>query len=229
MTIEFRCGQCNQLLRVPDNSAGKNARCPKCQALMQVPAPAADSSTAPPPPPPYPGQAAPKPPLPSLPSAHQPAPKFVPPPPPPPKSDDPFSQFTESSAGAAFPPSPTPAQPLGPLGGLPSVDPYGSSAYAQGYARSSESPAAMIMAVGSLITALMGLLSCACCLFVPFPAISLMLGVIALMAKPDKNARVIAILGIVLSILVVVMIVVAIVLYGVSLSLDPEFQKALRE
>jgi phage FluMu protein Com len=37
MTIEFRCGQCNQLLRVPDNSAGKNARCPKCQALMQVP------------------------------------------------------------------------------------------------------------------------------------------------------------------------------------------------
>src|SRR5262245_51774779 len=38
MPIEFRCGQCNQLLRVPDDSAGKHARCPKCQALMTVPA-----------------------------------------------------------------------------------------------------------------------------------------------------------------------------------------------
>ena len=33
MPIEFRCSQCEQLLRVPDDSAGKNARCPKCQAL----------------------------------------------------------------------------------------------------------------------------------------------------------------------------------------------------
>jgi len=38
MPIEFRCTQCNQLLRVPDDSAGKAARCPKCQALMTVPA-----------------------------------------------------------------------------------------------------------------------------------------------------------------------------------------------
>jgi phage FluMu protein Com len=37
MSIEFRCSQCDQLLRVPDDSAGKNARCPKCQALMIVP------------------------------------------------------------------------------------------------------------------------------------------------------------------------------------------------
>lgn len=37
MTIEFRCTQCNQLLRVPDTSAGKNARCPKCKLLMQIP------------------------------------------------------------------------------------------------------------------------------------------------------------------------------------------------
>jgi hypothetical protein len=37
MTIEFRCSQCNQLLRVPEDAAGKNARCPKCQALMIVP------------------------------------------------------------------------------------------------------------------------------------------------------------------------------------------------
>src|SRR5687767_5683286 len=38
MPIEFRCSQCNQLLRVPDDAGGKSARCPKCQALMAVPA-----------------------------------------------------------------------------------------------------------------------------------------------------------------------------------------------
>jgi phage FluMu protein Com len=38
MPISFRCSQCNQLLRVPDTAAGKSARCPKCQALMTVPA-----------------------------------------------------------------------------------------------------------------------------------------------------------------------------------------------
>jgi hypothetical protein len=37
MTIEFRCPSCNQQLRVPDESAGKNARCPKCQAIVPVP------------------------------------------------------------------------------------------------------------------------------------------------------------------------------------------------
>lgn len=38
MTIEFRCPSCNQQLRVPDESVGKNARCPKCQAIVPVPA-----------------------------------------------------------------------------------------------------------------------------------------------------------------------------------------------
>ena len=63
MPIEFRCSQCNQLLRVPDDSAGKAARCPKCQALMSVPAgesalpPAVfvQPMGAPPPPPPSSG------------------------------------------------------------------------------------------------------------------------------------------------------------------------------
>jgi uncharacterized membrane protein len=44
MPIEFNCTQCSQLLRVPDNSAGKSARCPKCQALMVVPAPSGETS-----------------------------------------------------------------------------------------------------------------------------------------------------------------------------------------
>lgn len=38
MSIEFRCPNCKQRLRVPDESRGKNARCVKCQSLMQVPA-----------------------------------------------------------------------------------------------------------------------------------------------------------------------------------------------
>jgi phage FluMu protein Com len=37
MPIEFRCSQCNQLLRVSDQSAGKAARCPKCQTTLKVP------------------------------------------------------------------------------------------------------------------------------------------------------------------------------------------------
>ncbi len=38
MPIEFRCTQCNKLLRTPDNTAGKQAKCPECGALMTVPA-----------------------------------------------------------------------------------------------------------------------------------------------------------------------------------------------
>jgi hypothetical protein len=38
MPIEFRCTGCQQQLRVPDESAGKNAKCPKCGAILVVPA-----------------------------------------------------------------------------------------------------------------------------------------------------------------------------------------------
>jgi phage FluMu protein Com len=44
MPIEFRCSQCNQLLRVPDQSAGKSARCPKCQTTLSVPGETAAAS-----------------------------------------------------------------------------------------------------------------------------------------------------------------------------------------
>jgi hypothetical protein len=46
MPIEFHCSQCNQLLRVPETAAGKQARCPQCQALVLVP----QGSVAAPPP-----------------------------------------------------------------------------------------------------------------------------------------------------------------------------------
>src|SRR5262245_25714825 len=46
MSIEFRCSQCGQLLRVPEDAGGKSARCPKCQALMTVPGVASVVSSA---------------------------------------------------------------------------------------------------------------------------------------------------------------------------------------
>jgi phage FluMu protein Com len=45
MPIEFRCSQCNQLLRVPEDAAGKSARCPRCQALMVAPASSTESTS----------------------------------------------------------------------------------------------------------------------------------------------------------------------------------------
>ncbi len=46
MPIELRCPGCDRLLRVPDDSAGKSARCPMCSTMMPVPtAPAPASST----------------------------------------------------------------------------------------------------------------------------------------------------------------------------------------
>lgn len=119
MTIEFRCSQCNQLLRVPETSAGKNARCPKCANLMQVPS-AGGFAEAPPPPPPT-GAG-------GMPSFGAPAPAAA-------SSGDPFS-FLKAGGGAqgGGPPNPPPAtSPFGaagaaaPIGGASStVNPYAS-------------------------------------------------------------------------------------------------------
>lgn len=37
MAIEFPCPHCSQLLRVGDDSAGKTAKCPKCEGLAKIP------------------------------------------------------------------------------------------------------------------------------------------------------------------------------------------------
>lgn len=42
MPIEFRCTACDKLLRTPDGTAGKQAKCPECGAVMQIPAPTSD-------------------------------------------------------------------------------------------------------------------------------------------------------------------------------------------
>jgi hypothetical protein len=55
MSIEFNCSQCGKLLRVGDDAAGKQARCPSCSTVQSIPAapPASAqnpfSPTAPPP------------------------------------------------------------------------------------------------------------------------------------------------------------------------------------
>jgi len=38
MAIEFRCSQCNKLLRTGDDTAGKQAKCPECGTIMPIPA-----------------------------------------------------------------------------------------------------------------------------------------------------------------------------------------------
>jgi hypothetical protein len=51
MAIEFRCSQCNNLLRTEEGTAGKPAQCPQCGAITTVPATAAGAGSPPPIPP----------------------------------------------------------------------------------------------------------------------------------------------------------------------------------
>jgi phage FluMu protein Com len=45
MAIEFGCGKCGYRLKVPDNSAGKRVKCPKCESVQTIPAPGGTPST----------------------------------------------------------------------------------------------------------------------------------------------------------------------------------------
>ena len=44
MAIEFSCPECSKLLSVPDGSEGRQARCPSCSAVCDVPAAASASA-----------------------------------------------------------------------------------------------------------------------------------------------------------------------------------------
>ncbi len=46
MPIEFRCESCSKLLRTPDESAGKKAKCPQCGTIVDVPAGGGDQAGA---------------------------------------------------------------------------------------------------------------------------------------------------------------------------------------
>lgn len=56
MTIQFKCGQCGQTLKVGDNAAGKRAKCPKCQSVVSIPEVSDESSDLGPVPPPPPAK-----------------------------------------------------------------------------------------------------------------------------------------------------------------------------
>ena len=43
MSIEFRCTQCNKLLRTSDNTAGKQAKCPECGTVLTIPSSAPEA------------------------------------------------------------------------------------------------------------------------------------------------------------------------------------------
>lgn len=57
MPIEFACSQCGKQLRTPDETAGRQAKCPQCGAIMQIPNAAAAPPAAEPPPSPFGGPA----------------------------------------------------------------------------------------------------------------------------------------------------------------------------
>ncbi len=50
MPIEFRCSQCNRLLRTRDDTAGKQAKCPECGTVLTIPTPGEPPQTPPAPP-----------------------------------------------------------------------------------------------------------------------------------------------------------------------------------
>jgi hypothetical protein len=55
MPIEFFCTQCGRLLRTGDDTAGRQAKCPDCGAIVPIPIPTVvpvNIATAPPPSPP---------------------------------------------------------------------------------------------------------------------------------------------------------------------------------
>jgi hypothetical protein len=48
MAIEFTCVACGKQLKAPDERAGKTARCPHCQRVVEVPEPVYDAEESPP-------------------------------------------------------------------------------------------------------------------------------------------------------------------------------------
>ncbi|NQT16204.1 MAG: DUF975 family protein [Planctomycetes bacterium] len=101
MPIEFRCTQCNRLLRTQDETAGKQAKCPECGTVLMIPAVGSPPASAGPP-------------------AGSEQPGATPPPPP---GAGPASPF-----GSVDPPAPGAASPFGQGTSADADNPYASPA-----------------------------------------------------------------------------------------------------
>jgi hypothetical protein len=106
-------------------------------------------------------------------------------------------------------------------------DPPPPSAYPpSGYGPASPNQTPMILAVGSLVTGVLSLISCVplCgCILMPMPLIALVLGGVTLSQKPDQNAKIMAIIGIALAGLTIAAWIVMMVLNIVMGMSNPRF------
>jgi len=197
MPIEFRCTQCNRLLRTPDDAAGRKATCPQCGATLTIPAPG--EGTTPPA-----GEPGPTPPA----SSGEPSPFG--PTVPPPGSDEAAGPF-----GPSVPP-PSAGQPFGTEGG---PNPYQSPTEPSGY-ESQPAPAAGTdgKAVTSLVLGIASLLMWCCPLLgVPMAGTGLILGIVAM----KGSNRGMAIAGVVLN-AVGLLLAIANAVVGVILAVSGE-------
>lgn len=156
MTIQFRCHACGKLLRVAQDAMGKQARCPECGNIQQVPAtsdPGFDAGGAFPAAPPVPTSAAA--------GGYAPAPSNSPPSP-----VTPGATQQAASYGGTYSPPPGPPYAQAPAG-LPfaptnpyadapqATNPYAASgsAYPGGYTQASASAKIRPPAIAMLLTA----------------------------------------------------------------------------
>ena len=99
MSIEFRCTQCNRLLRTEDDTTGKKAKCPECGTILTIPAPGPPPDAGAPPP----GAGPPSPFAPIEPPAASESP-FAPDAAP--GAENPYASPADYATGAAPPPAP---------------------------------------------------------------------------------------------------------------------------
>lgn len=174
MPIEFRCSQCDRLLRVPDEAAGKNGKCPGCQAIVKVP-----DAPAPPP------DAEPLSPLEPVPI------------------DEPLTPLEPTPAQQPV----AEVQPVNPFGDQAAapLDPYTApqtQQMAPPPAQSDDPWLRWIVPVGkspfAVISALLGLLSLACCPMGPIALVLGIVGIVHIRKKPGLEGTGRAIIGILL-------------------------------
>jgi hypothetical protein len=132
MAIEFRCVQCQKLLQTPDETAGKQAKCPECGTIQPIPGPGPVAAG----PPPIVGEGSP-----FAPGASNPEQAGPPPPGGPPGPENPYQSPRDYTSGPV---------------------PWSDSSYLRAYALDRVSPPANILiayAVVGLVLQTLGLVA----------------------------------------------------------------------